>query len=266
MRMAGMKWYEISKKSECKKKQYEMAFNTIDSVNFIHSDLEKMVMNKINELNMDIKFRNKFSLDIGTSLSKTREEPYPIFVEKKKTFRMIMATRFSNYQKRQDIIIEATRLLDNNLDYEIIFIGSGSEKDNIQNLILKYGLEDRIKIIPFLEQENLWKLMEESDLLLHACDYEGLGKVIIESMSIGLPVLVSNVGTLNGYIEDGINGFLVSNTASEWAKKIKILMDKKEERIKVSEESIKFVKDRYTPDENIKRYEIEFESIIYKNL
>ena len=262
MRMAGLGWYEISKKSSFALNQYESTFNIVDSINFIHPELEKMTREKMEKIKMNVRIKSKFNLDIGTSLNINKNSPFPKVFDNRNTFRMIMAARFTDYQKRQDIIIRAAALLDPKIDYEILLIGSGSEERKAKELINHHSLSDKVKIIPFLNQEELWNLMHNSDLLLHASDYEGLGKIIIESMAIGLPVLVSNVTPLNFYIKDSINGFLVENKDIEWAKKIHYLIKEVNKRLLVSKNSIDFINEYFNPDINVIMYEEEFSKLI----
>lgn len=260
MRMAGMRWYEECLKNPSLINIYEKIFNSIDCVNFIHSDLERMVFVRLHELGMNVVFKKSFVGDIGSSVSIGRELSYRDLNNPR--FKIIMAARFSNYQKRQDILVKAISHINENIPLEVKLIGDGSERDRIQYMIKDLNLEHRISIQPFTEQNILWAELESADILCHACDYEGLGKIIIESMALGLPVLASNVAPLNKYIVDGKNGFLVNNLPLDWSDKIVSLYNNKEARIRVSENEILFVKEHYDPQKNVSQYENCFMQII----
>ena len=260
MRMAGLHWYEKSKESDILLESYNNIFNKIDSVNYIHSGLKDLTEIKLAELNMDVNFKDSFNLDIGSSFTYKREAEYRGLDNKE--FRVLMATRFSNYQKRQDLLVKAISLIDESIKIKVKLIGNGSERERIQKMIDDLKLNSKVEIIPFMDQHQLWEEMQSSDLLCHACDYEGLGKIIIESMAMGLPVLASKVKPLSDYIEEGVNGFLVDNTPEAWANKIQDLIDQRSERIYVSQESIKFIEENFNPDKNIEKYEEKFREII----
>lgn len=262
MRMAGLLWYEQSKKSNDMLQRFNFIFNRIDSANYIHSGLKDLTEIKFTELKMNVKFKDTFNLDIGSSFTYKRQIEYSELGNKE--FCVLMATRFSNYQKRQDILVKAISLIDENIKIKIKLIGNGSKREEIQNMIDDLNLNNKVEIVPFMEQHQLWQEMQKSDLLCHACDYEGLGKIIIESMAMGLPVLASKVKPLSDYIEEGVTGFLVDNTPEAWANKIIELIDKRAERIYVSQESIKFIHINYNPDKNIIKYEEKFKEIIDK--
>jgi glycosyltransferase involved in cell wall biosynthesis len=260
MRMAGLYWYEQCKLHPEMINDFESIFNQIDSVNYIHPSLENMVEEKFIHLKMNVTFKHKYFGDIGSSVNFVRKNQYTS--EPDSEFLMIMATRFSNYQKRQDVLVRALSLVDKKIPFRLLFIGNGSEKDKIKAMIQELNLSDKVEIIPHLEQDVLWNKLLDADLLCHACDYEGLSKIIIESMSVGLPVLASDVPPLNNYIVDNENGFLVNNTEQEWAAKIEKIFYDREKLISVSQQSMLYANENYNPEINIVKLENYFTKLL----
>lgn len=260
LRMAGLRWYRDCVRRPELATDYERLFNEIDAVNFIHEDLERMTREKLAELGMRVVFRNRFIGDIGSSVAhgagraSKRDGDAP--------FRIIMASRFSDYQKRQDLLVDAASRLDPQLRISIELIGDGPTRASIQARIDQLGVADKVTIVPFLPQADLWARMREADLMCHACDYEGLGKILIESMAIGLPVLASNVPPLDRLIADGTNGFLVDNDPRSWASRIEWLVGANDAMAKVSHGAVAFVKREYDSQENIRLYEDAFRALV----
>ena len=58
------------------------------------------------------------------------------------------------------------------------------------------------------EKKNIFKYLYESDIYLSTSLYEGLPISILEAMSIGLPIVASNVIGNCDTIENGKSGFL----------------------------------------------------------
>lgn len=260
LRMAGLRWYEDCKKNPELISTYEQLFNQFDAVNFIHANLQSMVESKIAELKMNVTFQHKLIGDIGTSSPIGRKINYqdlPL-----RPFLMIMATRFSDFQKRHDILVKAMALIPAEHDIQLILIGSGVMKDEIQNMINQLQLSERVQIIPFFDQESLWHEMQNSHLLCHATEHEGLSKIIIESMANGLPVLASDVPPLNSYIVDGTNGLLVENEPQLWAAKIQQAFDDRELLCRLSKNEIEYIRETYDPDRNIDIYLTAFQELI----
>lgn len=259
VRMAGLHWYEKCRQNPGLISSYEKEFNNLDSVNFIHGGLEKMVKTKFNELQMNVVFKHSFVGDIGSSRKIGRPVKHKYLCSP--DFRLIMVSRFSHYQKRQDILIEAVSLLKDKMPFKLTLVGDGPRVQQMQQNIYRLGLQKHVNILPFMDQNGLWDLLMSMDLLCHACDYEGLSKIIIEAMAGGLPVLASDVLPLNEYIEDGENGFLVKNQADLWANKLLDLFFDSSSRATVSDNEISFVKKHYDPAKNITLYEKEFSRV-----
>lgn len=260
LRMAGLRWYEDCKKEPALIPTYELLFSQFDAVNFIHANLLTLVESKIAELKMNVTFQHKLIGDIGTSSPIGRKINYqdlPL-----RPFRMIMATRFSDFQKRHDILVKAMALIPAEHDIHLILIGSGVMKDEIQNMIDQLQLSDRVQIIPFFDQASLWQEMQNSHLLCHATEHEGLSKIIIESMANGLPVLASDVQPLNSYIVDGTNGLLVENEPQLWAAKIQQAFADRELLCRLSKNEIDYIRETYDPDRNINIYLTAFQELI----
>jgi glycosyltransferase involved in cell wall biosynthesis len=58
--------------------------------------------------------------------------------------------------------------------------------------IKELNLEDSVKILGFLSDEKLLKLMLTSDLFIFPSLYEGFGLPVLEALSVGLPVIAGN--------------------------------------------------------------------------
>jgi glycosyltransferase involved in cell wall biosynthesis len=240
MRFAGMLWYEELKKKPELYTSYKYIFENSDLVNFISEGLYQLYERICMENKFEFRINNYFILDIGVKIRGVKEGH-----SEDKVLKLVMATRFSQYQKRQDLIIKAIELLNNTIPVSLVLIGSGPNKDNIQHLIDITDLKDNVKIVSFIPQNQLWEYLKEFDLLCHACEYEGLSKIILESMEMGLPVLVSDVLPLNNYIEDGVTGFLAKNTPEDWAATINKVYQKRGELQRISNNSRQFIENQY---------------------
>ena len=260
MRIAGHHWYEQCKKNPDLVAQYETAFNAVDSVNFLHEKMEQEVVEKLAELQMNVRFRHTFVADIGSSAQKGRQINYR--PSDGQEFHLIMAARFSSYQKRQDLLVRAMALIPPDLPVKLTLLGEGVRKPEIEDLIVQLNVSHRVFVEPFCQQADLWQKLAQAQLLCHACEYEGVSKIIVESLSMGVPVLVSEVEPINQYIQDGFNGLLVENTPEAWADKITYLYHHQDLLEKLSKSSIESVKDRYDPKVNGLIYEENFQNLL----
>lgn len=264
MRMAGLDWYERAKEKVSVKNEFSKYFNMVDAVNYIHEELREEVRIKMSELKMKVSFRSGLCCDIGTYTLIQDDHCNDDLKKESRIFTIVMATRFSFYQKRYDILLSAVKMLhdSNDFDFKVTLIGSGPAEEVIKNKILELNLSNIVSVLPFCSQVSLWSEIDRADLYCHSVEYEGLGKVILESMSIGTPVLASNVIPMNKYIEHGKNGFLVDNDPRLWADEIKRLYYSEDERKSVGVNAKKFVEMKYDPCRNVMLYEKFFNKIL----
>lgn len=91
----------------------------------------------------------------------------------------------------------------------LCFVGSGELEGSLRERIRSYGFEKDVLITGF--RENPYAYMRRAKLLLHTASREGLGRVILEGMSLGLPV-VAFYNEESGYrevVEEAGCGLLV---------------------------------------------------------
>ncbi len=266
MRMAGLKWYERSRDHERKKDRYASVFNAVDSINYNTPGLQTLCHEKADEIDFPLRPRDEFVADIGAFAERPEGDggsrPTRDAAADSAPLKIVVATRFSHYQKRQDLLIEALHRLPGECAVDVHLIGTGPELPRIEAMIAEYALEDRVRISPFLEQAALWNELCEADLLCHPCDYEGLSKIIIESMMVGLPVLASDVLPLRDYVEDERTGFLVQNTPEDWAAKIELLARNRERLREVGRAGSVYARSSFDTDTNVIRYEEHFERLL----
>jgi glycosyltransferase involved in cell wall biosynthesis len=114
--------------------------------------------------------------------------------------------------KGQHILIKALAECPQNVI--VILVGDAlfGEQEYVQELhqkVSSLGLENRIKFLGF--RSDIPQLMTMCDLVVHTSTApEPFGRVIVEAMLCGKPVIAAKAGGAMELVEDGINGFLVT--------------------------------------------------------
>jgi glycosyltransferase involved in cell wall biosynthesis len=106
-------------------------------------------------------------------------------------------------------LIDALRILNNELNVKLILIGSGPEEGIIKRRIGELGLEDKVVHFKNIPDETKFQLISLADISVTPTLFEGLPIVILEAMTCGKPVVASNVTEVPQVVKHGINGFLV---------------------------------------------------------
>jgi colanic acid/amylovoran biosynthesis glycosyltransferase len=119
-------------------------------------------------------------------------------------------------QKGQAILIQAAaRLRDRGLDFELVFVGDGPMRGEIERLIAEFGLEDRVRITGYQSNKGVMQELLSSRALVLPSFAEGLPGVFFEAMALGRPVISTHIAGHAELVEPGRSGWLVPAGAVE---------------------------------------------------
>ena len=140
--------------------------------------------------------------------------------------------------KGQHILIEAITYCPRNVT--AIFVGDAlfGEQEYVEQLhkqVAELGLENRVKFLGF--RSDVPQLMAICDLVAHtSIAPEPFGRVIVEAMLSGTPIVAAQSGGAIELIEPGINGFLVPpGQPHKLAEVINICHDQPESTIAIAQ-------------------------------
>ncbi len=131
-------------------------------------------------------------------------------------------------RKNQRTIVEAFDLVKHKIEEDLVLIGSnGTTRKEIETLIEKKNLSQRVKIISGVSNEDLPDVYRLASLFVFPSLYEGFGAPVVEALFSKVPV----IATKGGAIEEagGKHSLYVNpNSAEEIADAmIRVLTDEK---------------------------------------
>jgi glycosyltransferase involved in cell wall biosynthesis len=131
-----------------------------------------------------------------------------------------------NESKGQHVLIRAISLLRNEFpDLKATFLGDGPSKEELITLSQQLGVMDNCHFPGRVPHHELLERMAQAYITVVPSRSEAFGFVNIESMSVGTPVIGSNVGGIPEIIRNGIDGYLFHpDDAVYLAKKISALL------------------------------------------
>jgi len=119
------------------------------------------------------------------------------------------------------IVLETALILKNsNVRFKINFAGqwtdNTSEKEFFE-YVDNHGLNSFVKYVGSVSFDEKNELFSSSDVFLFPSEYklETFGRVIIEAMEYGIPVISNNVGSVKSIIKHGITGFILEQNKPE---------------------------------------------------
>lgn len=95
----------------------------------------------------------------------------------------------------------------------VIAGGKGWGGVNLETLLRQYGLQDSVKLMGYVSEQELATLYANAVFLAMPSIYEGFGLPLVEAMQYGTPVLTSHTGCLSEIAGDA--GFLVDPLSVE---------------------------------------------------
>ena len=119
--------------------------------------------------------------------------------------------------------IEVARLLnEKGYNFHMDIIGDGNKKADIEALVDRYSLQDRVILHGGKKPDEVIEFMQKADIYLFTSNYlEGWGAVVNEAMECGCAVVASHeAGAVPFLISDGVNGLTYENCS------IRALQDK----------------------------------------
>lgn len=110
--------------------------------------------------------------------------------------------------KNFDTLIKAMPKLEN---FELDIYGDGSEEiyNELSQLIINLHLQDRVRLLGFLENEVLLGCLSRYDIFVLLSFKESFGRVYLEAMARGLMIVCSKGTGFDGIVKDESEGFVI---------------------------------------------------------
>lgn len=159
-------------------------------------------------------------------------------------------------------VIEALPSLPENVKF--VILGEGYLKENLEFRIKNLKLEERVKMIGYVNHQEMPKYLKACDIFIRPSLSEGFGNSFIEAMAAGLPVIATRVGGIADFLEDNITGYVCEpkNPKSVAEAIKKCMMDPNKGR--VVDYAYKMVKERYDWNLIAKMIKEVFDNLINK--
>lgn len=143
-------------------------------------------------------------------------------------------------QKNQKLLITAFSLIvEKYPDWSLQIIGEGELHNELQCLIERLGLQERVML--FGATNDIESAYLDADIFAMSSDYESFGLALVEAMGHGLPVIgFADCPGVNELIKHNENGLLISadGRVDNFSKGLEVLMRSEELREKMGRKGI----------------------------
>ena len=195
------------------------------------------------------KIGNELQYTMIRSGIKLQDYQIKIDVEKKKKeFAIInenvvgMIACFKKQKAPLDFIKTAKLVCAEKSDAKFILVGDGVLRKRIETEIKKLNLEKNVILTGWRKDSN--EIIKIFDVFVLTSLWEGLPRVIVESMAAGIPVVATYIDGTREIVQEGLTGFVVNPHETEkMAERILRLLNNADLRKKFSEEAKKRVQE-----------------------
>jgi L-malate glycosyltransferase len=163
------------------------------------------------------------------------------------TFWIGTTARLSEPKNLELLIDAGMELTKLGINFRISIFGEGPLKHNLQNRINQNNLQDHIRLEGF--RRDILPIFASLDLFVLCSLHEGLPMSLLEAISLGVPVVCTDVGGMKEVISHNYSGILVpSNDRDKLAQAIIMLHQDKPLREKFATNAMKTVEQAFHID------------------
>ena len=167
------------------------------------------------------KFIDKKVEVIGNIVDTNRVKKMSEEVNIQEDYDIIFIGRLSEQKQPIKFIELINKLKNSNKNIKAVMLGDGPLRTECEQEIEKYNLEENIDLKGF--QKNPYAYLKKSKILCMTSEWEGYGLVAVEALSLGKPVIATNVGGIPSIVNDKCGK--VTNNFDEMFNEINKLLD-----------------------------------------
>lgn len=168
-------------------------------------------------------------------------------------------------EKGFDRLIQAVdRLLNSGIDTELIIVGEGDERPHLQALIAQCGRGDRIHLLG--HRSDVRDLYEAMDVFALSSLREGLPNVLLEAMSLEVPVVATRIAGVPRLIADHVNGLLVQpGSVEELTQSLQRVLGDTELRLRLGLAGRQTIAERFSFAARMKKIEAIYDRLLSRS-
>ena len=92
---------------------------------------------------------------------------------------------------------------------QLVIAGEGPDRGPLEGRARQLGIADRVTFLGAQPRERILELFAAADAAILSSSWENFPHTVVESLSVGTPVLAMEAGGVAEVVRDGVNGLLV---------------------------------------------------------
>lgn len=183
--------------------------------------------------------------------------------------RILWVARFIGWKHPEKMVSLGRYLREKGYDFEIDMIGGGELFRRTGDLIERYGLGDRVRLLGNFPNPEVLEMMRSHHILCFTSDRnEGWGAVLNEGMANGCcPVASDEIGAVPFLVENGANGLVYdSDSTDALCRSVEYLILNPDERRRMAVNAYRTMHDVWNPANAARRLVVLAQSMLDGNI
>ena len=230
-----------------RKNELSAIFNLVDGIHCVSADMAKTIMPYCDQPSKI--FINRPSIDAAYFC---RSKPY----QANTSLTILSVGRFTFQKGYLTGLLAIKKLKEEGINFTWLIVGDGPQREEIIFHIHTLGLEEQVTLPGKKNKQEMLGLYNNADLFLLSSVYEGIANVVLEAMSMQLPVVATKSGGLNEVIDHEEDGMLAEiYDHNEIARHLIFLANNFEKRKAMGEKARNKILNKFTIDRQISQFE-----------
>lgn len=151
-------------------------------------------------------------------------------------------------------------------DFHLTLVGGGKLKDEYERYIHENNLDQKVRLIEWIDQKELVDLIVSSDLYVQYSLSEGMPRTIVEAMALQMPIISTDVGSISGVLTDRSNALVIgSDSCGGLTHAIGALMQDAFLRESIATQAYRDVVEKYEWNKVFELYKNEIAGMRYEH-
>ncbi len=159
---------------------------------------------------------------------------------------LLLISRLTEEKNIDFVFRAALQIIRTDSKVKFMLAGTGYLKDNLEKEIKRQGLENKVISVGLIERGKLKDHYAAADIFIYGSKSETQGMIVSEAMYSALPIVAVDAPGVQSLVESGVNGLLVSENENDFIGAIKKLIADPALRARMSSESRRIAKEKYT--------------------
>jgi glycosyltransferase involved in cell wall biosynthesis len=117
------------------------------------------------------------------------------------------AGRLTAIKGQEILILAASELIRRGEKIFLLLLGEGELRKELEQLTIDLGIAENVCFLGW--RSDAARVMSACDIFCLPSRNEGMGKVLVEAMELGKPIVASDIGGIKNLVRHGENGLLV---------------------------------------------------------